>query len=93
MSFLHLGYNSDRGGFFYDRLRKMPVLDSPFDIQKGKQVYEKKPPEWGKPDPERRKKLKKLKLEKYTDSEGKEQIKEGRSILMNKGGLMQRPTK
>ena len=92
-SFLHLGYNPDRGGFFYDRLSKMPVFDSPFVIQIGKQVYAKKPPKWGKPDPERIKKLKKLKLEKYTDSEGKEQIKEGRSILMNKGGLMQRPTK
>ena len=92
-SFLHLGYNPDRGGFFYDRLSKMPVFDSPFVIQIGKQVYAKKPPKWGKPDAERIKKLKKLKLEKYTDSEGNKQIKEGRSILMNKGGLMQRPTK
>jgi len=92
-SFLHLGYNPDRGGFFYDRLSKMPVFDSPFVIQIGKQVYAKKPPKWGKPNAERISKLKKLKLKKYTDSEGNKQIKKGRSILMNKGGLMQRPTK
>ena len=45
--FMHLGYNPDRGGFFYDRGTKMPVFNSPFVVQIGKQIFAKKPIETG----------------------------------------------
>jgi hypothetical protein len=40
--FVHVGYNPDRGGFFYDRETNMPVFDSPLVVQIGKQIFAKR---------------------------------------------------
>ena len=81
--FMHLGYNPDRGGFFYDRGTKMPVFNSPFVVQIGKQIFAKKPIETGA---ERIAKMRKMDLREIKDPKTKEPLVQGRPVLFNKGG-------
>ena len=91
--FIHVGYNPDRGGFFYDRATGMPVFDSPLVVQVGKQVFAKKSAETGA---ERIGKLRQLELNKKTNKIIKEgevplpedYLKQGRRTLFNKGGIV-----
>ena len=89
--FVHVGYNPDRGGFFYDRATGMPVFDSPLVVQVGKQVFAKKA-KLGKRSPktdptkafipaDRIGKLRQLEL-------NKKNLKQGRRTLFNEGGIV-----
>ena len=82
--FIHVGYNPDRGGFFYDRKTKMPVFDSPLVIQIGKQIFAKRSVET---NAERLLKMRKMDVRKVKSSDKK------KPALFNLGGLVQRPTK
>jgi len=87
-SFVHLGYNPDRGGFFYDRKTKMPVFDSPLVIQIGKQIFAKKSSETAA---ERILKIRKMDLRKAVP-------KKKKAALFDTGGdvkreLVGKPTK
>ena len=81
--FMHLGYNPDRGGFFYDRGTKMPVFNSPFVVQIGKQIFAKKSVETGA---ERIARMRKMDLRGIKDPKTKEPLIKGRPVLFNKGG-------
>lgn len=59
--FVHVGYNPDRGGFFYDRETNMPVFDSPLVVQIGKQIFAKRS---GETSAERVAKMRKMDLRK-----------------------------
>ena len=79
-SFAHLGYNPDRGGFFYDRKTKMPVFDSPLVIQIGKQIFAKKSSETAA---ERILKIRKMDLRKAVP-------KKKKAALFDTGGDVKR---
>jgi len=81
--FIHVGYNPDRGGFFYDRGTKMPIFKSPFVVQIGKQIFAKRPVETVA---ERTAKLRQLDLRSIRDRSGSS-LKKGRPTLFNQGGL------
>ena len=79
-SWSHLGYNPDRGGFFYDRKTKMPVFDSPLVIQIGKQIFAKKSSETAA---ERILKIRKMDLRKAVP-------KKKKAALFDTGGDVKR---
>ena len=75
--FVHVGYNPDRGGFFYDRETNMPVFDSPLVVQIGKQIFAKRS---GETSAERIAKMRKMDLRKTSPD-----IK--KPTLFNEGGM------
>ena len=90
--FVHVGYNPDRGGFFYDRATGMPIFDSPLVVQVGKQVFAKKSKLGNRINPktdttkafipaDRIGKLRQLEL-------NTKNLKQGRRTLFNKGGIV-----
>ena len=75
--FVHVGYNPDRGGFFYDRETGMPVFDSPLVVQIGKQIFAKRSSETSA---ERIAKMREMDLRKTSPN-----IK--KPTLFNEGGM------
>jgi hypothetical protein len=75
--YIHLGYNPDRGGFFYDRETSMPVFDSPLVVQIGKQIFAKRSTETSA---ERIAKMRKMDVRKVATEKKK-------PTLFNEGGM------